>query len=287
MKKKFGFSVILVVLLMGLTACNQAPLAESQEAKLIVAVTIVPQATFVNAIAGDAVEIITMVPPGSSPETYEPTPQQMVEFSKAATYFAIGIAVEETKVLPSIGDIPVVDLAEAVREEYPDRMFDENERDEHIWLSPKRVKVMVQAMTEELVRLMPENKDAFQKNSQAYVALLDELDQELVDIFAEMSPKIFIVYHPAFGYIAEDYNLEMVALEEEGKESTPQQLQSVVDLAKEQALKSVFYQQEVDSRQATSFAEEIKGSAVQLSPLSAEYIENMKTMALAIAEVKK
>lgn len=287
MKKKFGFSVILVVLLMGLTACNQAPLAESQEAKPIVAVTIVPQATFVNAIAGDSVEIITMVPPGSSPETYEPTPQQMVEFSKAATYFAIGIAVEETKVLPSIGDIPVVDLAEAVREEYPDRMFDENERDEHIWLSPKRVKVMVQAMTEELVRLMPENKDAFQKNSQAYVALLDELDQELVDIFAEMSPKIFIVYHPAFGYIAEDYNLEMVALEEEGKESTPQQLQSVVDLAKEQALKSVFYQQEVDSRQATSFAEEIKGSAVQLSPLSAEYIENMKTMALAIAEAKK
>ena len=287
MKKKFGFSVILIVLLMGLTACNQAPLTDLPEAKLIVAVTIVPQATFVNAIAGDAVEIITMVPPGSSPETYEPTPQQMVEFSKAATYFAIGIAVEETKVLPSIGDIPVVDLAEAVREEYPDRMFDENERDEHIWLSPKRVKVMVQAMTEELVRLMPENKDAFQKNSQAYLDLLDELDQELVAIFAEMSPKIFIVYHPAFGYIAEDYNLEMVALEEEGKESTPQQLQSVVDLAKEQALKSVFYQQEVDSRQATSFAEEIKGSAVQLSPLSAEYIENMKTMALAIAEVKK
>lgn len=287
MKKKFGFSVILIVLLMGLTACNQAPLTDLPEAKLIVAVTIVPQATFVNAIAGDAVEIITMVPPGSSPETYEPTPQQMVEFSKAATYFAIGIAVEETKVLPSIGEIPVVDLAEAVREEYPDRMFDEGERDEHIWLSPKRVKVMVQAMTEELVRLMPENKDAFQKNSQAYVALLDELDQELVDIFAEMSPKIFIVYHPAFGYIAEDYNLEMVALEEEGKESTPQQLQSVVDLAKEQDLKSVFYQQEVDSRQATSFAEEIKGSAVQLSPLSAEYIENMKTMALAIAEAKK
>lgn len=287
MKKKFGFSVILIVLLMGLTACNQAPSTDLPEAKLIVAVTIVPQATFVNAIAGDAVEIITMVPPGSSPETYEPTPQQMVEFSKAATYFAIGIAVEETKVFPSIGEIPVVDLAEAVREEYPDRMFDENERDEHIWLSPKRVKVMVQAMTEELVRLMPENKDTFEKNSQAYMERLDELDQELVDIFTEMSPKIFIVYHPAFGYIAEDYNLEMVALEEEGKESTPQQLQTVVDLAKEHNLKSVFYQQEVDSRQATSFAEEIKGSAVQLSPLSAEYIENMKTMALAIAEAKK
>lgn len=287
MKKKIGLSVILVVLLMGLTACNQLPVTDPKEAKPIVAVTIVPQETFVNAIAGDAVEIITMVPPGSSPETYEPTPQQMVEFSKASIYFAIGIAVEETKVFPSIGEIPVIDLAEAVREEYPDRMFDEDERDEHIWLSPKRVKIMVQAMTDELIRLMPENKDAFQKNSQTYLELLDDLDQELVEIFAEMSPKIFIVYHPAFGYIAEDYGLEMVALEEEGKESTPQQLQSVVDLAKEQELKSIFYQQEVDSRQATSFAEEIKGSAVQLSPLSADYVENMKAMALAIAEAKK
>ena len=287
MKKKIGFSVILVVLLMGLTACNQLPVTDPKEAKPIVAVTIVPQETFVNAIAGDAVEIITMVPPGSSPETYEPTPQQMVEFSKASIYFAIGIAVEETKVFPSIGEIPVIDLAEAVREEYPDRMFDEDERDEHIWLSPKRVKIMVQAMTDELIRLMPENKDAFQKNSQTYLELLDDLDQELVEIFAEMSPKIFIVYHPAFGYIAEDYGLEMVALEEEGKESTPQQLQSVVDLAKEQELKSIFYQQEVDSRQATSFAEEIKGSAVQLSPLSADYVENMKAMALAIVEAKK
>jgi len=287
MKKKIGLSVILVVLLMGLTACNQASVTDPKEAKPIVAVTIVPQETFVNAIAGDAVEIITMVPPGSSPETYEPTPQQMVEFSKASIYFAIGIAVEETKVFPSIGEIPVIDLAEAVREEYPDRMFDEDERDEHIWLSPKRVKIMVQAMTDELIRLMPENKDAFQKNSQTYLELLDDLDQELVEIFAEMSPKIFIVYHPAFGYIAEDYGLEMVALEEEGKESTPQQLQSVVDLAKEQELKSIFYQQEVDSRQATSFAEEIKGSAVQLSPLSADYVENMKAMALAIAEAKK
>jgi zinc transport system substrate-binding protein len=70
---------------------------------------------------------------------------------------------------------------------------------------------MVQAIDRGACSLDAREQGCFPKNSQAYVALLDELDQELVDIFAEMSPKIFIVYHPAFGYIAEDYNLEMVA----------------------------------------------------------------------------
>jgi len=287
MKKKLVWSLLLVVLLVGVAACNQNPVTKPEDSKPIIAVTIVPQETFAKVIAGDSIEIITMVPPGSSPETYEPTPQQMVEFSKAAIYFAIGIAVEETKVLPNIGKIPVIDLAEAVREEYPDRLFDAGERDEHIWLSPKRVQIMVETMTVELIKLMPEKAAEFQKNSDAYLALLNEVDEELAGIFAEMNPKTFIVYHPAFGYIAEDYELEMVALEEEGKESTPQQLQSVVELAKEQGIKTIFYQQEVDSRQATSFAEEIKGVAIQLSPLSADYIENMKAMAKVIAEARK
>ena len=287
MKKKLFLGALFGILLVGLAACNQVPVQKNEDSKIIVAVTIVPQETFIQEIAGDSVKVITMVPPGSSPETYEPTPQQMVEFSKASTYFAIGIAVEETKVLPHIGAIPVVDLAAAVREVYPDRMFDAEERDEHIWLSPKRAKVMVETMTEELIRLLPAKKEEFLKNRDSYLNKLSKVDEDLVEIFSKMSPKVFIVYHPAFGYIAEDYELEMVALEEEGKESTPQQLQSVVTLAKEQNIKAIFYQQEVDSRQATSFAAEIKGVAVQLSPLSADYIENLKVMASAIAEVRK
>lgn len=287
MKKKIFLGVLLGFLLVGLAACNQVPTQKNEDRKMIVAVTIVPQKTFVQEIAGDSVQIITMVPPGSSPETYEPTPQQMVEFSKASTYFAIGIAVEETKVLPNIGAIPVVNLAAAVRKVYPDRMFDADERDEHIWLSPKRVKIMVETITEELIRLLPAKKAEFLKNRDAYLSKLSKADEDLVEIFSKMTPKVFIVYHPAFGYIAEDYDLEMVALEAEGKESTPQQLQSVVELARKQNLKAIFYQQEVDSRQATSFAAEIKGVAVQLSPLSADYIENLKSMARAIAEVRK
>jgi len=97
--------------------------------------------------------------------------------------------------------------------------------------------------------------------------------------------KKFMVYHPAFGYIADDYGLTMYALEEEGKESTVKHLQEMVDLAKREKIKVIFYQEEIDSRQSEAFAEEIGGTTVKLAPLAANYIENLESMAEAIAGV--
>jgi zinc transport system substrate-binding protein len=97
--------------------------------------------------------------------------------------------------------------------------------------------------------------------------------------------KQFVVYHPAFGYFADDYGLTMVALEEEGKEATPQHLQDVIDFAKSENIKVIFYQAEIDSSQSAAFAEELGGKTMELSPLSGDYIENLKAMAGLMAEV--
>ena len=95
----------------------------------MVAVSIVPQATFVKAVCGDLVKVVTMIPPGASPESYEPTPKQMAEFSKAIVYFAIGVPTEETSILPNVEKVKVVALQPTVAEAYPDRTFEEGERD--------------------------------------------------------------------------------------------------------------------------------------------------------------
>ena len=100
-----------------------------------------------------------------------------------------------------------------------------------------------------------------------------------------MSNRKFIVYHPAFGYLAEDYDLTMYSLEEEGKEATPRHLADMIDLAKSENIKAIFYQEEIDSSQSKAFAEEIGGRTIQLSPLAADYIENLKAMAQLMAEV--
>jgi zinc transport system substrate-binding protein len=76
----------------------------------------------------------------------------------------------------------------------------------------------------------------------------------------------------------------MYALEEDGKEATAQHLQEMIDLAKAENIKVIFYQDEIDSSQSEAFAEEIGGKTVQLAPLAANYIENLKSMADTMAE---
>ena len=266
-----------------LTSCQENE-EKSENEKPIIAVSIVPEATFAQAVCGELAEVITMIPPGSSPETYEPTPIEIEKFSKSDLYFTIGVPTEEANILPNAGNIPIIKLEKKVSEVYPDRTFESGERDPHIWLSPKRAKVMVQTIADEMIKIDAKNKDTYQKNADNYISQLDDLDKEISSALEGVKNKSFIVYHPAFGYLADDYGLTMLALEEEGKESTPQHLQEMIDYAKEKNIKVLFYQEEIDSSQSEAFAEELDGKTIQLSPLAADYINNLKNMANTMVE---
>lgn len=274
----------MVICAMCLVGCTNEAKKVSVEEKPMIAVSIVPEQTFVEAVCGDLVDIVTLVPTGSSPENYEPTAQEMEKFSNASIYFSIGVPTEEANIMPNVGDVKVISLQDEVTAVYEDRFFESGERDPHIWLSPKRVKVMVEEIEREMSELDPENKDIYKKNATDYIAQLDEVDQEINDALKGVESKKFIVYHPAFGYIADDYGLQMYALEEEGKEATAKHLQDVIDLAKKENIKVIFYQEEIDSSQSEAFAEEIGGKTIQLAPLAANYIDNLKNMAKTMAE---
>lgn len=282
---------VLLALLLGalsLGACG----AETQEVnvqdqKPLIAVTIVPQESFLRAVAGDLVEILTIVPPGYSTETYEPTPQDVARLSEADLYFAIGVPVETAQMMGTVQSLERVDLHTLVAEVYPDLTFEDHHRDPHIWLSPKRVMTMVEEMVDQLSRLDPANEKTYQANGEAYLQELTLLDQHLQENLDALENKAFMVYHPAFAYFADDYGLDMYAIEEHGKEATPQHLAQMVDLAKDAGLKVIFYQEEMDSSQSRAFANEIDASTVQLNPLSGDYINSMKSMGDAIVEANR
>jgi len=270
-----AFSLIIV------TSAGCAPKITND--KITVAVTIVPLAGFVKAVCGDKVNVLTLIPPGYSPATYEPTPQQMIEFSDADICFAIGVPAEEAMLSEAVPT--VIRLQDIVAKVYPERYFEDGGRDPHIWLSVKRVKIMVTEIASQMSELDPVNADFYQSNAEEYLKQLDEVNTQLVSAVNEMDSKQFIVFHPSFGYLADDYGLNMVALEEEGKEATAAHLQEVIDFAKAEGIKAIFYQEEIDSKQAQSFAEEIGGATVMLSPLAENYIENILSMINTIKEV--
>jgi len=284
-------ALLAILMLVGLlSGCQQQPVTAPTGAddRLKVAVTIVPQATFVKEVGGDLVEVVTMVPPGGNPENYSPTPQQMMQFSDADIYFTIGVPAEAANLPQLISlspTIKAVDLPALVDRKYPPVTFPSGERDPHMWLSPKRVQEIVRLTAEQLTLLDPVHGDIYAANSAAYIERLGQLDNDIRSALADLPNRTIIVYHPAFGYFAADYGLTMIALEEEGKEAAAVDLQRVIDLARAQNIKVVFYQAEIDSKQSRTLAAEIGGQAEMISPLAPDYIDNLHKTALTFQRV--
>ncbi len=285
--KKIILIIMSGILVLSLLVACQAK--SNQSNKLQVAVSIVPQETFVKAVAGELVDVVTLIPPGSSPANYQPTPKQMTELSESSVYFSVGVPTEKTNIIPNILDlnkeIKVVALADIVDNIYPARYFEDEHlheeehshegRDPHIWMSPKRVIIMVEAIRDELVALDPENKAIYEENADTYINTLKTTDKEIQATMEKLENKTFIIMHPSMGYFADDYELEMVAIEEDGKETTAMRLQKVIEFAKEENIKVIFYQAEFDNQQAETLASEIDGETLELKPLASNYIENL------------
>ena len=280
--RRFLTGFLALVLAMTVAGCEPEP--DPDGGKKIIAVSIPPQKAFAAAICGDEMQIITVIPPGNSPANYEPDAREMQYLSKADLYFSIGVAAESAFILPRLCSIQVVDLAARVARELPDRHFASGSRDPHIWLSVARARVMVEAMLEAITKLDPGRADVYAVNAQAFLDELDRLEQDMRALLAGHTDRPIVVYHPSYGYLADELDLEMWALEENGKEATPQHLQAIIDRARQAEIRVIFCQAEIDSRQSAAFAEEIGANIQILDPLSEDYIANMRAIARAFAD---
>ncbi len=281
---RWMFGLGLIGSLFLFSGCGSPPATDAEASKMMVAVTIPPQRAFVEAVCGDLAEVIVLVPPGNSPGNYEPTPLEMASFSKADVYFTIGVPTEKANILPKAGDVNIVDLAAEVSKVYPDLEFSPGNRDPHIWLSPKRVNVMIDAIESAMSTLDPKNAVTFSQNADQFIRQLKAADEHIQGELQGAKRSTFIAFHPSCGYFANEYGLDMLSLEEDGKEATPQHLQDMIDRAKQEGIKVVFSQAEIDSKQPDVFAEEIGGKKIMLEPLSSDYIANLEAMGQAIGE---
>lgn len=275
--KKLFFVFLGYMFFMGVAFTAQAK-------DLTIAVSIAPEMEFVQEVAGEHAKILCVIPEGGSPASYSPSPKALLQLREADLYFTIGVASEERNIL---GQLPkslrVVPLHEAAAAVYPDLMLGES-RDPHVWLSPKRVMLMVQKIAEEAAALDPEHKTEYEQNAQNYIVKLQAADKEIRQIFANSTQKMFMSFHPALGYFADEYGLTMYALEKYGREASAKYLQKCVDIAKKNKVKAIFYQKEIASRQVEAFAHEIGGKAVMINPLAKNYLENLCSLAKTMQE---
>ncbi len=281
--KKISITLLLLSILLITPIYANGKQEESQ--KPTIAVTIIPQETFVKKIAEDKVNIITIIPKGSSPENYEPTPKQRIEFENSDIYFPIGVQSEENSILDIVNTekTKVVNLAQEISSTYPPIYIGET-RDPHIWLSPKRVLLMIDVIERELSALDSKNESFYKKNARNYKKEIEDAISQVEQALLTTKNKSFLVYHPAFNYFGEDFGLNMLALERNGKELTPKSMMEVINQAKSEGITNIFYQAEIARDKSISISEELGGDAILLEPLSPNYVDNLILMANTFKE---
>ncbi len=257
----------------------------------IVTVTIQPQKYFAEKIAGDRFVVNCIVPPGSNPEAYDPSPSRLVNLGKSVAYFKIGHIgfelawmnkLEQNNPSMKVFDTSAgIDFLTGTHDHGPHRHLD---ADPHTWSSPKNVKIIARNMYDAFVQIDPKGKEIYLEN---YHALLDEISQVdsiITERLDSVSGRMFAIYHPALSYLARDYNLHQLSLESNGKELSALSLKKAVDIARENEVKIIFIQQEFDIKQAETFAAEIGAKVISINPLSYNWSEELLHITHAIAE---
>ena len=252
----------------------------ADEEAIGVVVTILPQADFVHQVAGDKVSVTVMVPPGASPHTYEPTPGQLMEVSKARIYLKVGSGVEfeQTWLDKIIGinpEIQVVNCSYGITKQG---------KDPHIWNSPNNAKIMVTNICNGLVAFDPGNDTFYTANRDKYLQELDTLDTYIHGrLDKNATNRVFMIYHPSFGYFAKDYNLTQIAIEHKGKAPTPKVIRDCIDNARDYNLSYVYVAPQYATEDAEAIAREIGGQTVFINPIPRDYIANMRNVTTSLA----
>ncbi|MDR1397329.1 MAG: zinc ABC transporter substrate-binding protein [Desulfarculales bacterium] len=255
-------------------------------------VSIPPMACLLEQVAGDDYEVKVLIPPGSSPHTFELTPRRMAGLSQCRAFFSLDMPLERRlgDMLRSLNpDLPVINLNRGVRLRYyqegeedrheGEETGGEQEPDPHTWLNPLNAIIQAEIMAESLSALEPSRGEYYRENLNRLSRTLRELDEALESALAPFAGMSFLAYHPAFGYLAERYGLTQMAVEQDGKEPGPRRLAATLERARDIKVKIIFIQPSLPQRQAQALARELGAQTVSLDPLAKDYILNLKQIA--------
>jgi zinc transport system substrate-binding protein len=289
--------VTLLLIAALLVGCGQSATPEPTDT-LRITVSILPQKYFVQRIGGEYVAVNVMVQPGASPATYEPKPEQLMALSKAAAYVSIGVPFEKAwlgKIASANSEMLMVDTTKgiermpmAAHHHHGEEEHHEGEPenpDPHIWLSPTLVKIQAQTIYEALGELDPAHEAEYKSNLESFIADIDELDADICQTLAGVESRKFMVFHPAWGYFARDFGLEMIPIEVGGQEPSAAELSALIAEAKEGGIKVILAQPEFSTRAAETIAGEIGGEVLLISPLALDWLDNLRQVAETFAEV--
>lgn len=286
-------SIIYILVAFSVFSCTT-----NKSDKPILSVSIEPQRFFLEQLVGDKYTINTVIPSGSNPETFDPSPAQMIAVSTSHLYFKLGFfGFEQTwlkdveknsstiKVIDCSASIPVLENHQC-DEHGHDHAHESHSHagpDPHIWSSPRMASIIVDNMYKALVENDSDNEVFYKDNYNHLKTEILETDSIIKSYIDKSLSKSFVIYHPALSYYAEEYGLKQLSIEFEGKNPSPAQMKAVIDQARAENVKVVFIQTEFDQKNGETIAKELGAKLVSINLMDYNWQNEMIKIAKALA----
>ena len=285
---------LMVGIAAGFTACAERVSSPQSD----IAVTIQPLKYIIESITGDDFSIETIVPNGASPETYEPTPKQIISLSKSKMIFSTGLIEFENSLLSRLKEQSnIVNLSQGIEliegscsHNHSKSVHNAHNHshgiDPHIWTSPRELKTMAENAYKAIAKHYPDST----KYRSAYEALISEfeaLDKECEELCRNADTKAFVVYHPALTYFARAYGIEQITVESDGKEPSAKHLATIIEQAKQMGVKCVLYQTQYPRSVVDVVAKDMGVNCIEFDPLAENISENILRITHTITGISK
>lgn len=257
-----------------------------------ITVSILPLQSMVQELVGSAAIVSVLIPPGASPEQFEPSPSQIRNLSRSLCHFSVGANLERVwmpRIQKQMPRLKVVDLGSPLAtrlfsssEEHSHHSSEKthhhakekkehysHEADPHVWTDPLLLIRMAESAAEELKILFPGEAAAIDQRLIDYRERFQKLNWKIASILAPMRGRVLLVFHPAWGYFADRYGLKQVAIEQSGRAPGPRMLSATIDLARKEGATAIFVQAQMNQSVAQAIASELNIPVVEIDPLSA------------------
>ena len=290
----------------GSSVAPTGTLAPSGAQRVVVVASLPIFATMVEAVGGDLVEASAVLPPGTDPHTYQPTPRDVAKLAEAALVVYNGGELDPwmERQIEAVGSrARVVVLSEGlepppgvVEEEEPVGEAPTAEHDHgvnpHFWLDPDFAIVYVQRIADGLATVDPAHAETYRANAERYASEIRAFDAWAKEQIATIPPerRKLVTFHDAFPYFAAHYGLELVGVVilSPGREPSPQEVAQLVQRIRAEGVPAIFVEPQFNPKLAQTIAQEAGVRVLELysdaAPPGMDYLGMMRQNVTNVVE---
>jgi ABC-type Zn uptake system ZnuABC Zn-binding protein ZnuA len=214
---------------------------------------VAPITSIVENIGGDKIRLTGIIPEGINSHTFEPVPSDIKILSEADLLIVNGLELEEPTLKLAKANTkqgaPVLRLGDKTiteKEYIYDFSFPKSHGhpNPHLWLNPQHATSYAALIKDELIRIDPDNKAAYEQNAAAYLKRLEVLDQAVEEAVKTISEKNrrLLTYHDSWPYFARRYGFQIIGAVQPSDfaDPSPREVKRLIDQIRKEKVPAVF-----------------------------------------------